>query len=57
MKLSDEYRLAEYEELKCMHGRSNISIVRNKLNGMIAVKKILSIELKGTSISVYSDHF
>ena len=46
MKLSDEYRLAEYEELKCMHGRSNISIVRNKLNGMIAVKKILSIELK-----------
>lgn len=46
MKLSDEYRLAEYEELKYIHGRNNISIVRNKLNGMIAIKKILSIELK-----------
>lgn len=46
MKLSEEYRLSQYEELKTIHGRSNISIVRNKINGIIAVKKIVPIELK-----------
>lgn len=46
MRLSDEYRLTEYEELKNLCGRSNISIVRNKINGLIAVKKVLPIELK-----------
>ena len=46
MKLSEEYRLSQYEELKTIHGRSNISIVRNKINGIIAIKKIVPIELK-----------
>lgn len=45
MKLSDEYRLAEYEELKNIHGRNNIFIVRNKINGLIGVKKIVPIDL------------
>lgn len=46
MKLSEEYRLAEYEELKNLHERNNICIVRNRMNGMIAVKKIVPCELK-----------
>lgn len=46
MNLSEEYRLAEYEELKKLHGRNNICIVRNQLNGMIAVKKLVSAQLK-----------
>ena len=46
MKLSDEYCLEEYEELKHIHDRSNIFIVRNKITGLIAVKKIVSVELK-----------
>ena len=45
MKLSDEYRLAEYEELKNIHGRDNIFIVRNRINGLIGVKKIVPMEL------------
>ena len=45
MKLSDEYQLAEYEELKNIHGRNNIYIVRNKINGLRGLKKIVPIEL------------
>ena len=44
MKIADEYRLSEYQDLGILDENEKVHIVRNRLNGLICVRKILSAE-------------
>lgn len=44
MELAKEYLLYQYEELGILEGNANVKIVRNSINGKIAVKKTMHME-------------
>ncbi len=44
MELSKEYILSQYQELGLLNENENVRIVRNSINGRIAVKKYMNIE-------------
>lgn len=45
MNIAEEYRLSEYQDLGELNENVKVHLVRNKLNGMICVRKILDSEL------------
>lgn len=45
MRLSEEYCLSEYQELGSLNGDEKVHIVRNRINGLICVRKHLAPEL------------
>ena len=45
MNLAEEYRLSEYRDLGMLDGNDKVHIVRNGINGMICVRKVLAPEL------------
>lgn len=45
MRLSEEYCLSEYQELGSLNGNEKVHIVRNRINGLICVRKQLTPEL------------
>lgn len=44
MRLSDEYYLSEYQDLGLLHQDKTLHLLRNRVTGVICVKKIMHIE-------------
>ena len=42
MELVEEYRLSEYQDFGMLTDKEQVHIVRNRVNGQIAVRKIVS---------------
>ena len=42
MELVEEYRLSEYQDLGMLTDKEQVHIVRNRVNGQIAVRKVVS---------------
>ncbi len=44
MELVEEYRLSEYQDLGMLTDKEQVHIVRNRVNGQIAVRKMVSLD-------------
>ena len=46
MRLDEEYRLSEYVDLGRLDDNEKVHIVRNKVNGVIGVRKYIALDLE-----------
>lgn len=52
VNIAEEYRLSEYQDLGELNQNEKVHLVRNKINGIICVRKILAPELHDIYISL-----